>query len=333
MYALLGISILLAALLTLNALATLLTTGLWQVVAGRAENWSAATRAQVVFALRVFPLLGAMAAVLALLIPSYITHEPPNTSEVVSVKLAVLAMISAIGITLALWRGVASWRATKHLIANWLCHSEPISLDGISIPAYRLNHPFPVIAVVGAFKPRLFIASQIFDLLSADEIAAALSHERGHLATADNFKRSLLRACRHALTIVPGGRSLDRAWAEASEAAADEHAARKGAGVALDLASALVKIARAVPPHSKPTTPAIAFLLGVDMSGVVWRVRRLTEMASTGCAIPEHRVFTSPLALWSSMGAFLVALILTATDSTMLWLMHQAIERMVSVLS
>lgn len=333
MYALLGISILLAALLTLNTLATLLTTGAWQIIAGRAGRWSAATRAQVVFALRVFPLLGAMTAVLALLIPSYLEHEPTDTHETVSVKLAVLAMVAAIGIALAVWRGVASWRATKDLIANWLHHSDPVSLDGIHIPAYRLNHPFPVIAVVGAFKPRLFIASQIFDLLSEEEIAAALSHERGHLATADNLKRSLLRACRHMLTIVPSGRSLDRAWAEAAEAAADEHAAREGAGVALDLASALVKIARAVPPHTKPTMPIMAYLLGVDMSGVVWRVRRLTEMASDGCPIPAHRVFTSPVALWSSLGAFLFVMILTATDSTILWLMHQAIERMVSALS
>jgi Zn-dependent protease with chaperone function len=333
MYALLGISIVLAALLTINALATLLASGLWRLMAGRAQNWAAETRARVLFALRLFPTLGAIACALILLAPSYLAHEPPDTNEVVSTKLATLAFFSAIGIALALWRGIAAWRATILLNADWQRHAVPLKLDGIEIPAYLIRHQFPVIAIVGSLKPRLFIASQIFDALNEEELAAALAHERGHLATFDNLKRSCLRACRDALTIVPCGRALDREWAEASEAAADEYAARGGAGVALDLASALVKIARIVKPHTSPKMPALAQLVGEDTSSVVWRVRRLTELASNSRAFSERRLFTSPLVLWSSLCVFLFVLVLTAADSTLLSVMHQAIERMVSALS
>jgi len=80
-----------------------------------------------------------------------------------------------------------------------------------------------VIAVVGSIRPRLFVAGQVLDSLTDEEMLAAIAHECGHLA-ADNFKRVLLRACRDMLTIVPCGRSLDRAWAENAEAAADESA-------------------------------------------------------------------------------------------------------------
>src|SRR5438093_1171007 len=77
-------------------------------------------------------------------------------------------------------------------------------------------------------RPRLFVAQQLCDALSPVELSAALAHERGHLAARDNLKRALLRACRDVLTIVPAGRTLDRAWAESAEAAADEHAAGAG---------------------------------------------------------------------------------------------------------
>lgn len=333
MYFLLGISIVLAALLTFNALATMCATALWRGIAERAQNWAAETRSQILFALRIFPALGAIACTLLLLTPSYITHEPAESGETVSTKLAVVAVVSAIGIALALWRGFSAWRVTRRLISDWLRNAEPLEVKGVRIPAYRIRHPFPVIAIVGAFKPKLFVASQIFDILSEEEFAAALAHERGHLATLDNLKRACMRACRDALTIVPCGRSLDRAWAESSEAAADEYAARAGAPLALDLASALVKIARAVPPNAKPTMLSLAFLVGEDTSGVVWRVRRLTELAAGGCVIPARRVFTPPVALWSSLCAFLFALFLAATDPTMLWITHRAIEHVVSALS
>ena len=333
MYALLGISILLAGLLTINALATLSATALWRAMSNRAQKWAAETRAQIIFALRIFPTVGAIACVLALLAPSYIAHEPAVTNETVSKKLAVLAFVSAIGIALALWRGLASWRATRRLTADWLRYAEPLKIEGIQIPTYLIRHPFPVIAIVGAFKPRLFIARQIFDALNEAEIAAAIAHERGHLATFDNLKRGGLRACRDTLSIVPCGRSLDRVWAEAAEAAADEYAAREGAGVALDLASALVKIARLVPPRAKPTMPAAAYLIGDGAGGVGWRVRRLTQLASLDCALPARRLLTSPLALWVALLGFLCALTLAALNSNMLWLMHDAIERVVSLLS
>ncbi len=332
MYALLGICIVLAALLTINALGTLMASALWRAIAPRAAGWSAETRARVLFVLRLFPLLGATACVLALLAPSYLAHEPAATHEVVSTKLALLASASAVGIALALWRGFASWRATRRLLADWLRNAEPLRVDAIRIPAYRIRHPFPVIAIVGALRPKLFIASQVFETLNEEEIAAAVAHERGHLMMSDNLKRTALRACRDALLIVPCGRRLDSAWSEASEAAADEFAARGGAHIALDLASALVKLARIVQPNAKPTMPAIAFLIGEDLGGVGWRVRRLTQLASDQ-TLPARPVYASTLMLFSGLGALLLALALIATNPSVLWTMHRAIERVVSLLS
>ncbi len=340
MYDLLGFSLALAALLTTNALATLAVAGVWRSARGHAAHrLSASAHASLLFTLRVLPSLLALALVAVLVVPSYLIHEPPHTSESVGGKLALLAAFSMVGLALALGRGVAAWLATRRLVKDWLRAAERIELDSISVPAYRLRHRFPVIAVVGSLRPRLFVAAHLFDELSADEMRAAVAHEVGHLAARDNLKRAALRACRDVLMIVPTGRALDRAWAECAEAAADEHVARGGgASVALDLASALVKIARLVPAGAKPTLPAGAFLTGANMftnGGVIgWRVRRLTEFAARDEATwsqPDER------AAWRCACAFSLCtsvafVAYVALNPRVLYLIHSALEHAVRAL-
>jgi hypothetical protein len=84
------------------------------------------------------------------------------------------------------------------------------------------------------------------------------------------------------LTIVPSGRSLDRAWSESVECAADEHAAQLSPDIALNLASALVRIARMVPVGVRTELPLATFLVGEETRGIKVRVRRLVEIASVG---------------------------------------------------
>ena len=223
MFILLGISVLLAALLTLNSLASLATATVWRISHRFTRHWSAAASARILCLLRLLPATLGVTCVLFLLTPAYLELEPRATAERVSLKLAIIALASAVGMGLAIIRGVAAWRATARLTADWRAHGERISVPQVAIPAYRIEHQFPVVAIVGILRPRLFLGSQIFDSLTPAEIAAAVEHEAGHLVAHDNLKRGLLRACRDVTLIIPCGRALDRAWAEASESAADEH--------------------------------------------------------------------------------------------------------------
>ncbi len=332
MYELLGISLALSGLLTFNAFASMLAAMLWRVLQPRAQTWSAVTRSQLLFALRVFPGVVAILCVMALLVPAYIAHEPRHQAEDVSLQLGLLATFSAAGLSLAVWRGVAAWIATRQLITSWLRNSEPLVLEQVAIPAYRLRHPFPVIAVVGTFRPRLFIADHLFGSLNREELTAAIAHECGHLAARDNLKRALLRSCRDVLTIVPCGRLLDREWAAASEAAADEYAARNGGDVALDLAAALVKIARLVPAGARPVMPASALLIGEDVGGIAHRVRLLAHLATARHFQGESASAAIPASLWLSFGALVTAALLIATNSTSLSTIHRLIEVAVSTL-
>lgn len=337
MYDFLGICLALAALLTVNAIASLLITVAWRFVSRFTSGWSAATRARFIFILQTFPATAALLVVAVFLVPSYLAFEPRQTNEAVSFKLSLLALFSASGILLAFWRGLAAWLATRKLVGDWRTHSETISLENLPIPAYRINHQFPVVAVIGVVRPKLFVASQIFDSLNKDELAAVIAHETAHVAARDNLKHWLMRICRDVLVIVPSNRLLDKEWAEAIELAADEEASnRKQRAAAFDLAQALIKIARLVPKGIKPTMPAGAFLIDSEAASGDALTRRITRLME----LPQENIFNknwktrlSSNFTWICLGLLLLSAIMTATNSDFLAAMHTAIERVVSVLS
>jgi Zn-dependent protease with chaperone function len=334
MYELLGITLVLAMLLTVNAFATAIATVVWHLFKKPLLQCSARTRAELLFVMRIGPPIIAIVWVAAFMIPSYLTHEPYSTDEFVSKKLGTLAAISAIGVGCAIWRGLRSWRATRSLVKKWMTNATPIVQKNLDVPAFRLKHAFPIVAVVGTFRPRLFIAEHVLETLSEDELAAAIAHEYGHMAAKDNLKRSLLRTSRAALLIIPCGRSLDRAWGEASEAAADEFAAEQSSAVALNLASALVRVARMIPAEPRPVMPSSTFLVGGEETrGVKARVSRLVELSATD---PRQLESSAPLfrfVPWLFLTTIVIIGVTVESRPQVLASVHELIEHVVAFLS
>ncbi|HST53876.1 MAG TPA: M56 family metallopeptidase [Pyrinomonadaceae bacterium] len=331
MYELIGISLALAALLALNALASLVADVVWRAVRPRTSEWKAETRAQFLFALRVFPPALAAAFAFVLVIPAYVLTEPTNTDETVGLKLLLIAAASAAGLLLAVWRIAGTLIATRKLAREWIRRAEPVEVEGISLPAYRIRHEFPVIAVVGVLRPRLFIASQVFDALSASELAAALAHERSHVEARDNFKRAALHASQDALLFAPLGRTLTRSWLSDCELAADESAASESSTAALDLASAIIKISRLIPAGARPLMPSGAHLLGEEEDGLSRRVRNLLRLATPGyrARMLPHRS-AKKVAVWVFRLGLCAAFVLVVTHPSFLRVTHAAIEQVVA---
>ncbi len=331
MYHLLAISLIFSLLLGFNILASAASSILWRVVSPVLKHRSAQTQARFVFILRVFPFVVALVCVGAFLLPAYLLFEPHSSEEIVSVKLALLASASGIGIALAAFRLFGTWWRTRRLVADWVKRGASVNIDNVDIPAYRILHPFPVVAVVGMFRPRLFIASQIFQSLGEAEFRAVIAHEYGHLQAFDNFKRAILRVCRD-LLIFPFDHSLDRVWAESAESAADEYAAQiGGASTAVDLASALIKIARIAPRGAKPAIPAGAFLLEAETADVTCRVRLLLQLSETKIIPGKFKRGLNYLSMLYLSAAFAVVL-LFATNYDFLQKVHLIVERIVAAL-
>ena len=117
MFFVLGLAILLAVMLLLNALASLFAGVVWSVARQRVSNWSASATAQALFLLRTLPLGFGITCIALLFAPAYLAHEPRHGHEDVSAKLALLAGFSAIGISFAVVRGIAAWRSTSLVLA------------------------------------------------------------------------------------------------------------------------------------------------------------------------------------------------------------------------
>lgn len=309
-YGLLGLAVTAAALLAINIAASAMAMGATVLVAMPRRSAASANvmclratasgrRATLLFLLRISPALLAIAIVALLFVPSYVKYEPARTSERIGPMLALLA-VAALGMAIvAMWRTVRCWRATRRLVHHWRQVARPLDLGERQIHswqrrAYRFEHPFPVVAVVGAIRPKLFVSEAVLEVLSDEELAAAVAHERAHVAAADNFRRVLMRGASDVFGLSSFARCLDRLWAEAAETAADEAVAQRGRDAALALAAALIKISRLIPPGPTPAlpiAPAAAFLIapgsadatadGDAPAGVASRVRRLLEVADT----------------------------------------------------
>ncbi len=331
MYVMLAICLSLAGLLAIHTLASLAAALLWKACARFAERWRPAARARFVFLLRIFPALTAVFAVGAVFLPAYLNHEPYETTEIVTIKLGIPAALSLCAIGYALWRGSATYLVTRRMVRDWLRHSEPVVIDGSGMPAYRFEHAFPVIAVVGALRPRLFIARQVFRALNREEIEAAVAHERGHLAAGDIVKRTLLRLCCDLQTAFRVGRCLDREWLDASELAADEHAASRGASVALNLASALVKVARLAPRGGRAIMPAGAALIEQDLSSISRRVVRLTYLAGQSSEMTGDRRLLPGLASCAGLCSLFIVSLAMIYNTDILAEIHSSMERIVSI--
>jgi Zn-dependent protease with chaperone function len=236
------------------------------------DGRSAVSRARALFTLRLFPAAASLLALFALFVPAYLVHEPAGSGEQVGAPILALAALSGLLIAAAARRGLRTCSETRRLAQSWAARARPAPLAVGDLPAHELTHPFPVVSVLGIFRPRLYVASQVIAALGEAELAAVLDHELAHLCSRDNLRHWLLRACPDVVGWLPGGRALLPAWLAAAEAAADERAARRGRDAALALAGALVKVARLVRPDCAVPLPALALHNGDDLAQ---RIRRL----------------------------------------------------------
>jgi hypothetical protein len=327
MYYLIGASLLFTFLLTTGIALASMTAGSWRVLEPFFSGLRPDTRARLLFGLRVMPIVVSFALILAFILPAFLLYEPLHSGETVGLKLSIVIGLTTFGIAAALFRMFGSWWRTRRLILDWSRNSVPVMMRSASMPVFKLRHPFPVFAIVGIVRPRLFIAEQVLDALEADEIAAVIGHEFGHIAAWDNLKRLAMKLCGDIL-IVPLGRSLDTDWSEVSERAADEYAVGLGSrSTALSLASALIKIARILPDKPLPPMPAVSYIVQADES-LALRIRRQLALA-------EQESFTTNRSgrfLTPVVALIAIPLIILATNGRLLEGVHGISEAVLAIL-
>jgi Zn-dependent protease with chaperone function len=227
--------------------------------------------------MRLLPAAVSMTFVLAVFVPSFLRLEPRNFDEAFGVTTTTFAAASCLLLAAAVWRGASSladaWRRTR----AWLRPARPIDLPAAPVRAFCVPGGPPAMMLLGVVRPRLLVTAQLLEVLSEDELGAALEHEAGHRGSCDNLKRLVMRATPDALSVLPVCRRIEHEWALAAEHAADAHAAHEPAR-ALALASALLKVARLTPAGA---APALASPL-VGGESIAVRVTQLVNPAPKG---------------------------------------------------
>ena len=270
-----------AALITLSSFAVAATAisliiGLAApALTRRFERFSPASRATLLFRLRVLPSTGATVWALGVALPIFLWFEPrDNGDETFARTLFVTATAGVALLLRGAWRALAGWRATGTLVREWQARGRRLHDIDAPIPVFAIEESFPTVALVGFSRPVLFIAERVLRECTTDEVRAMVRHECAHVTHRDNFKRFLMRACPDVLR---RGSALDRAWVSAAEQAADAHAAAGNPGFALELAQALIRVAR-LAPHVTTIDVASAFYLGGSIEA---RVRQLVEPSAS----------------------------------------------------
>jgi len=312
-YYALCITICLAALMiTFAPLAVVCWIAEWAVAS--AKSWSAETRSRAVLLCRAVPMALSLGLVFLVVLPSFLRWEPATTGETIGwrlLSLSAAALMSIVFLGARVWRVAASTRKVK---AAWTHDASPLpGLDDV----YQLADRGALVATVGIVKPRIFVSSDVVAALTASELDAALAHERAHVRSRDNLQQAVLSALR--LPFSAG----DRAWTAGSEIAADLRAIRSGAA-ALDLASALVKVARLKSTTRWEACAATCLIPQGQESALADRVQRLKELvASESAPAPRHGI---GLAIPCAVA---VALLVLVTQPAVLQIAHELIERLV----
>jgi Zn-dependent protease with chaperone function len=315
MFAARGIAVSLSVFVMVYCILSLAVCLAWRTVQSRIERLPVRRVADLLFALRMFPLAIAAVITVAFTVPSFLLLEPRAIEEPLGEIPLVLGIFGTVlGVFGIVNAGMALRRASR-TISTWTNAAQPVD-SGAPIPVLRIPPAVPAMTATGIVRPKVWLSAAAESMLTVNELHTALNHEVAHVQRRDNLKKLLLR-----VVAFPGMAGLEAAWLEATEMAADD-AAVSNAGEALDLASALIKLSRLGPVQPPPElTTALVHSPASSMNA---RVERLIAWSDDRLALPRR---FSPR---YGLGAALATLVVFALTYTQLLVhVHTATEWLV----
>jgi len=297
------VTVALAAYAVISSLMALVVAGMWR--SGRVAHSQTAPdrRANWIVALRISPAVLGFILTAGVVLPVFLAFEPVRDYEPVGPILMVLAALGIVIVGASVSVAVRSAFLTRRVKQQWLHSATAVDIDPPpGVPAYVIDAPSPVVAVVGVFSPRLVAARTVIDACSSEELAAIVAHERGHLHAHDNLKRWLLTCAPDVLRWTAAHASILSAWRDAAEYAADDVATRGEEVARVDLAALLLKIARLAPGLPSPASVSPF----ADEEGLDRRVRRL--LTPTQKPLTASWQLAIPAVVATTAGAVVVAI-------------------------
>jgi Zn-dependent protease with chaperone function len=273
-----GATLALAWFVVINALAS---------TAVLAASVRAPRSASSLLALRLLPAVLSIVFVTAVFLPSYWAFEPRDLVEGFDVTLTLLAVAGALLVASAAIRGMQAWMRARWRARVWTKAAAAVAIDGCDTPAFAVDTPEPMMALVGVLRPRLIVTRGLMDALTPEEIAAGAAHEAAHGRARDNLARLAMRAAPDVLRWTGAARRIEQRWASAAEYRADAASSAGSRGTRFALASALIKAARLMPAAPAAIEPISTLVCGGE---IAVRVERLIDDAQAAGAASRRRL-------------------------------------------
>ena len=270
-FGLLGASTALTWLLVISTAVSVIAATV-ALVATRWWNGRHGTRPAGWLALRLMPSVSAGVFLLIAFGPAYLRFEPRHGTETLKAPLLLAALAGGLLVGLAGARVIGAARRLAALERDWLTRATAAPAAAPGLPVFIVDGTGPVATLVGVTRPRLYLSKSVVDTLTPDERAAVLAHEAAHRRRRDNLSRWIMLATPDVFATTGFGRRTAEQWAAAAERIADEEAVGGNARATVALASALVKVARLIPPSPRIPLPTS----GLDDGNILAeRVKRL----------------------------------------------------------
>jgi beta-lactamase regulating signal transducer with metallopeptidase domain len=262
-----SLSIFFIVYIALSVAVWLAWRGLWRYI----QRGSARHCADLLFALRMLPLVAATSVTLAFAVPSFLLLEPRSMEESIGGIPVVLALCAIAVMLAGAWNAAAALARTSQTVARWSSQARMIGSRPInsrqSVSVLQTTAAAPPLTAAGILQPTVWLSCAAEFVLTDRELSSALRHEVVHVRRRDNLRKLFLR-----VVAFPGMAQLEAAWREATEMAADD-AAVSSASEALDLAAAVIKLSRLAP--LQPPAELSTALVHSPAESVNARVERL----------------------------------------------------------
>ena len=303
-----GILVSLAFFTVVYSLVSALVVLTW--VGVRRVCWKpSSSSANLLFGLRILPFAFSVAVTVFFTFPSFWLLERRSLDE--DTGTFVLGLCSLLILGTGLFRMLWAQARTNRAVTRWQSSANSGDAGRIA-PTTRASDGAPPLILVGIRRPKVMVSDIAVTVLSDDELEVAVRHELGHMRSWDNLKKVLISA-----TPFPGMRSLDHAWRQAAELAADDSAVTNRRE-ALALAAALIKLSRSSQRWAEPAL-ATGLISGSTSIGV--RLGRLIEWRVAG-----QRHLTSP---WIILVLFTMILGIVGNYGVALSISHRLTEFLV----
>lgn len=286
-FGLLGLSVALTWFLVISTTVSIIAASVASIATRR---WSGrhGTRPAGWLALRLMPSVAAGVFLLIAFGPAYLRFEPRNGSEALETPLLLAALAGALLVVAAGARLISAARRLAALEREWLTRGTASPATAAGLPVFIVEGPGPVATLVGVVRPRLYLSRSVVDTLTPDEHVAVLAHECAHRRRRDNLARWVMLATPDLFGATRFGVRTAERWAAAAERIADEEAVGGDDRIKVALASALVKVARLMPPAPRIPLPTS----GLDDGGILAeRVTRL--LGEPAQPRPSHHAWIS----------------------------------------